>query len=562
MKYKVFLYSILAYIVLLSSANSQTMSDLALHRRTIFSPSTYKLTKQYTNSNWGTQLFVYAKASNLQYVTQDPYAEHDQWISSTTFHLDQNWNRMIYEEYGTNWVRAYGEQGDGIGQFSFPKSFDVVSYCDPFMHFIWYSIYIADTGNDRLVKLRYYFETEEIIWEYASENYGNFTHLSDVNVYNGGTHAWPGDDYILVLDNHGIRRLNEDGTQNAPTYGTFGCEGNIGEFCHPRAIVCGRSFLPSEPYMDPNADNNYAYVADAGNQRIVWLDINYVPGMNPWCTWLGEISTAGYDIVDLEVDSYGHVWAVDQDNGRLLKYTYDLFPLCQYGTNGSGPHQFYKPNNASCAGGYWGAGNIMTTESWSDTSGIQFFDIGTDIVDFSVEHSANQHWSYISYILIDPSNVSVKVYDEREDTVVRTIREGMEISGQCFYVWDGSNDAGQMVETGEYYIKIYDTSSYYSLETGEPTYSIMKKSDDFLHRENPYTNYIPGDVNNSGIVDIGDAVYLINYVFKGGPEPEPYMCVGDVTADGSVNVGDAVYLYNYVFGGAQSPLDGCQDWLE
>jgi len=31
--------------------------------------------------------------------------------------------------------------------------------------------------------------------------------------------------------------------------------------------------------------------------------------------------------------------------------------------------------------------------------------------------------------------------------------------------------------------------------------------------------YFPCDANASNTVDIADAVYTINYVFKGGPEP-------------------------------------------
>ena len=65
-----------------------------------------------------------------------------------------------------------------------------------------------------------------------------------------------------------------------------------------------------------------------------------------------------------------------------------------------------------------------------------------------------------------------------------------------------------------------------------------------------------GDANGDNAVNVGDAVYLINYVFKGGPAPEP-LCSGDANGDGSVNVGDAVYLINYVFKGGPEPVDSC-----
>ena len=78
---------------------------------------------------------------------------------------------------------------------------------------------------------------------------------------------------------------------------------------------------------------------------------------------------------------------------------------------------------------------------------------------------------------------------------------------------------------------------------------------------------IPGDANGdlwfppySGGINVGDAVFLINYVFKSGTSPTPYaVCSGDANGDCQVNVGDAVYLINYVFKGGPPPVS-CEDW--
>jgi hypothetical protein len=45
---------------------------------------------------------------------------------------------------------------------------------------------------------------------------------------------------------------------------------------------------------------------------------------------------------------------------------------------------------------------------------------------------------------------------------------------------------------------------------------------------------------------------MINYVFKSGPPPEP-LDAGDANCDGALNIGDAVYLINYVFKGGTEP---------
>ncbi|MFH1700274.1 MAG: M28 family peptidase [Candidatus Zixiibacteriota bacterium] len=63
-----------------------------------------------------------------------------------------------------------------------------------------------------------------------------------------------------------------------------------------------------------------------------------------------------------------------------------------------------------------------------------------------------------------------------------------------------------------------------------------------------------GDANGDGTVNVADAVYLINHIFKGGPPPETVE-IGDANCDGSVNVGDAVYLINHVFKGGPGPCE-------
>ncbi|MEZ5357763.1 MAG: hypothetical protein R3F48_02965 [Candidatus Zixiibacteriota bacterium] len=67
---------------------------------------------------------------------------------------------------------------------------------------------------------------------------------------------------------------------------------------------------------------------------------------------------------------------------------------------------------------------------------------------------------------------------------------------------------------------------------------------------------LAGDANNDGGLNIGDAVYLINHIFKGGAAP---VCMdeGDANADCSLNIGDAVYLINHIFKGGAAPTCGC-----
>ncbi|MEZ5360174.1 MAG: M28 family peptidase [Candidatus Zixiibacteriota bacterium] len=64
--------------------------------------------------------------------------------------------------------------------------------------------------------------------------------------------------------------------------------------------------------------------------------------------------------------------------------------------------------------------------------------------------------------------------------------------------------------------------------------------------------YVFGDANGDGTVNVGDAVFLIQYIFRGGAAPDPEEA-GDANCDGSLNVGDAVYIIQYIFAGGPEP---------
>ncbi len=65
-----------------------------------------------------------------------------------------------------------------------------------------------------------------------------------------------------------------------------------------------------------------------------------------------------------------------------------------------------------------------------------------------------------------------------------------------------------------------------------------------------------GDADGSGAWSIGDAVFIINYIFGGGPPPNP-LSNGDADGSGAISIGDAVYLINFIFGGGPPPPSSC-----
>jgi hypothetical protein len=66
---------------------------------------------------------------------------------------------------------------------------------------------------------------------------------------------------------------------------------------------------------------------------------------------------------------------------------------------------------------------------------------------------------------------------------------------------------------------------------------------------------ICGDADGSGAVGLYDAIYLIDYLYKGGPAPDPSW-VGDVDLCDGITVSDAQYLIDYIFHDGPLPCAG------
>lgn len=65
-----------------------------------------------------------------------------------------------------------------------------------------------------------------------------------------------------------------------------------------------------------------------------------------------------------------------------------------------------------------------------------------------------------------------------------------------------------------------------------------------------------GDANGDGKVDLLDATFIINYLYKGGPAPDP-MESADADCSGSINILDSTYLINYLYKGGPEPCADC-----
>jgi hypothetical protein len=102
-------------------------------------------------------------------------------------------------------------------------------------------------------------------------------------------------------------------------------------------------------------------------------------------------------------------------------------------------------------------------------------------------------------------------------------------------------------------------------EIGE--YNVRAKARDADEAESAWSDvltvditFVCGDTDASGDVDIDDVVYIIAFIFTGGPEPNPYLS-GDADCSGLVDIDDAVFLIAYIFSGGYDPCDTDGDFV-
>jgi hypothetical protein len=154
------------------------------------------------------------------------------------------------------------------------------------------------------------------------------------------------------------------------------------------------------------------------------------------------------------------------------------------------------------------------------------------------------------------------------DTIYQLMKNG---TGFFPAIIDSCQDLMSLVTFGKYNMQPNDTQcvvKILSTSREDTDGSVLKanidKGNAFIDAHDEITCFIcdcrPGDPNNDGGKSIGDAVYIVGYVFKRGPAPVPYaICSGDANGDCSCNVGDVVYMINFIFRSGPWPVT-CDTW--
>ncbi|KPL00619.1 MAG: hypothetical protein AMJ91_03970 [candidate division Zixibacteria bacterium SM23_73_3] len=116
-------------------------------------------------------------------------------------------------------------------------------------------------------------------------------------------------------------------------------------------------------------------------------------------------------------------------------------------------------------------------------------------------------------------------------------------------------------QSGGWVQKTYDLSEYAG-DTVQISFTFFS-DDDGAQFEGWYIDdikiipqtpdFMCGDCNGDGTIDLGDVLHIVSYLYKGGPAPDP-LEAGDCNCDDTIDLGDLLYLVAYLYKGGPAPV--------
>lgn len=398
------------------------------------------LTRRVARDRVGQSVFSdpYSSAtlSHVDLYDAFPYVETRQFQVVS----DPRWNRLVCGEMGRS-LGAFDGAGTAVGPLRSPHGLSVDERD---------RVYVADTGNDRIVVLQATteFDRIELVPLYTIEGLsGPF----DVAYSDGGTAFQPDDDLLYVADSGrnrvGAYRLGAAGARLIGFVGDLGS--GVGHFAGPTAIAVGRSDGVHTPDV---------FVADAHNHRFVHLRLEHGA-----LRWIGESPAAPGVITSLDTDAWGNLYAAAPQQGTVRKYSPALEPVAELTGPIARPRSFRIPyatiqDHRDGSVRRVGQPAAYSVGEWSEASGMQRWDLGVGIERLGVSggEAPSAH-----FVLTDQASLSLEVMDAASGRLLSRRSVGTLPAGSHELVLDPSDLAGVAAPT-DLVLRVRAVSSYAS----------------------------------------------------------------------------------------------------
>lgn len=318
---------------------------------------------------------------------------------------DPQWNRLLFGQTDRG-LDAFDGAATSFGSLKEPRGLS--SDEDG-------RVYVADTGNDRVLVFETSTEFEEmqLVPVFAIDG---LHRPHDVAFSNGGTPFDRSDDRLYVADTGANRvlRVDIDGEQARVVSEIGGLGSGEGRFAGPTAVAVARF---------DGLDQDAVYVADSHSQRLVRL-LDQGHSLD----WDGALTHDLPEITDLDTDHWGNVYAASPRGGEIRKFTRDMLPVDSLRDGLDHPRGVHVPlvtvhDHRRGTVERAGRGNAVVVEHWGETSGLRRVDLGVDVQRLAVDDDA------LRFTLTDRAAVTARVLAAEGSRVEREIALGAMDAG-------------------------------------------------------------------------------------------------------------------------------------
>ena len=367
----------------------------------------------------------------------------------TVYGLNSGECEIIFNTSLVN-VETYGDCGDGRGQFRDPLGIAADSRGN---------VFVADTGNHRIVRLLHKDAQMEFVRSFGSEGHGElqFSTPSQVALGSSGTLyvTDTGNDRVVVMTSIGqwLQEIRGDD------------KGEL-TFDQPVGLAVVEA---NDPWISRRQD--FIVVSDRGGDRLVKISRE---GKLLGTAAAADLPLPSVRFDALAIDYYGNVYVTDRPNDRIHKFDSHLRYLTSIGNSGSGGTEMDEPRGITLWRRF---GQIFVTER----SGAQYFWIGTDILDLSTSTEGirpGEDSVRLSYFLTETSRVTVELLDPDGDVIHTLVDNRRRATGENVERWDGKlGRRGGPAPPGVYTLRVSARPTYsageYFHDTAETPLTVL-----------------------------------------------------------------------------------------
>jgi len=366
----------------------------------------------------------------------DPATEHDD-DELTVFGLNSGRSEIIYNTSLTS-VAIYGEPGRGDGQFDRPRGIAADE---------WGTVVVADTGNDRIVRLRY--DGDELVFISSIAEVPASPPLldgpSDVAL------GVSGRIYVTDSGNDRLLAFAPDGSLVMQLTG----DPEVGvELEAPVGLAVVED---DDPHLDRRAGR--IVVIDRAGTRLLSFGLD---GRLRNSTTAGEGTSGSARFDYLAIDYHGSVYATDTRGGRIHKFTRHLDHVTTIESPGADGGDLDEPRGLTIWRRF---GQVFVAER----TGAQYFWMGTDVQDLEIDGGRfvpGVEPLRVRYHLTEISRVTVSLVDPQGRTIHTLADERRRAIGPNVERWDGLLPDGSRLPAGEYALTVrarpvYSSQAYF-----------------------------------------------------------------------------------------------------